>query len=76
MKGSRDGSSSNGESSEPQTEENGCYVLYYENGNVEYTGGFKNGLRDGPGTAYDADGNELYKGMWKKDKPVAKYTKD
>lgn len=39
--------------------------LYYGNGNLQYSGAFKNGYFDGNGYFYDDDGSLIYRGSFK-----------
>jgi antitoxin component YwqK of YwqJK toxin-antitoxin module len=40
-------------------------IKYYENGNKEYEGIFKNGLKEGNGILYDNNENIVYLGKFK-----------
>ena len=44
-------------------------ILYYVNGNKEYEGYFKEGIKEGKGISYDEKGNKVYEGDFKQDKP-------
>lgn len=43
-------------------------ALFDKNGNLMYSGGWKNGMRHGQGVEFDADGQLVYCGMWHEDK--------
>lgn len=41
--------------------------FYVNNGQVEYSGDWKNGMRHGKGAYYDTDGTLIYDGKWEND---------
>ena len=46
-------------------------TLYWEDGETPaYIGEWKASVRDGQGESFDAEGESVYKGNWKNDKPV------
>ena len=42
-------------------------MVHHKNGQIEYTGEWKNGVKHGYGSYYDENGTLIYAGEWKND---------